>query len=55
MLEWLQTNYCLDTEAANTLMGQCVEYDIGNVFYPSYTMVCKMSKHVLADLVVCPS
>jgi hypothetical protein len=31
-------------------MGQCVEYEIGNVFDPAYTVVCKMRKSVLASL-----
>ena len=29
------------------LMGRCVRYDVGNVFDPAYTMVCKMPKRVL--------
>ena len=28
-------------------MGQLVEYDVGNVFDPAYTMVCKLAKAVL--------
>jgi hypothetical protein len=28
-------------------MGQTVEYDLGNIFDPAYTMVCKMPKRVL--------
>jgi amidase len=33
--------------AASILLGQCVEYDVGNVFDPAYTMVCKAPKRVL--------
>jgi hypothetical protein len=29
-------------------MSQCVEYDVGNVYDPAYTMVCKISKNLLA-------
>lgn len=47
MLRWLQEDYGLDTLGANILMGQCVEYDLGNMFDPAYTMVCKMPKSVL--------
>jgi acetamidase/formamidase len=47
MLRWLQTEYGLEPAAANLLMGQCVEYDLGNIFDPAYTMVCKMPKQVL--------
>lgn len=47
MLRWLQSDYGLDALGANILMGQCVEYDLGNIFDPAYTMVCKMPKRVL--------
>ncbi len=50
MLHWLETDYGLDARAAGILLGQCVEYDLGNVFDPAYTMVCKMSKRVLASI-----
>lgn len=42
MLEWLETDYGYDTVAATHLMGQTVGYDIGNVFNPAYTVVCRM-------------
>ena len=47
MLRWLQEDYDLDPVGANILMGQCVEYDLGNIFDPAYTMVCKIPKRVL--------
>ena len=47
MLRWLQEDYDLDPVGANILMGQCVEYDLGNIFDPAYTMICKMPKRVL--------
>jgi amidase len=47
MLRWLQEDYGLDPLGANTLMGQCVEYDLGNIYDPAYTMVCKMPKRWL--------
>lgn len=50
MLRWLQEDYGLDAVGANILMGQCVEYDLGNIFDPAYTMVCKLPKRVLAGL-----
>ena len=50
MLRWLREDYNLDTLAASILLGQCVEYDLGNVFDPAYTMVCKIRKGVLAGL-----
>jgi acetamidase/formamidase len=50
MVHWLETGWGLDTVAASTLLGQCVEYDVGNVFDPAYTMICKMPKRVLSQL-----
>lgn len=47
MLRWLQDDYELDPVGASILLGQCVEYDLGNVFDPAYTMVCKMARHLL--------
>jgi acetamidase/formamidase len=47
MLRWLQQDYGLDALSANILMSQCVEYDLGNVYDPAYTMVCKLPKRVL--------
>lgn len=47
MLRWLQDDYGLDPVGASILLGQCVEYDLGNVFDPAYTMVCKLAKRYL--------
>lgn len=47
MLRWLQIDYGLDPIGACTLLGQCVEYDVGNFFDPAYTVVCKVAKAVL--------
>lgn len=47
MLRWLAEDYGLDGTAASLLLGQCVEYDLGNVFDPAYTMVCKVRKSLL--------
>jgi len=47
MLRRLQREYRLDAISARILMGQCVEYDVGNIFDPAYTMVCKIPKHLL--------
>jgi len=48
MLRWLQADYGLDAVGANILLGQCVEYDLGNMFDPAYTMVCKVPKRWLS-------
>jgi amidase len=47
MLRWLGEDYGLDTVSASILLGQCVEYGLGNVFDPAYTMVCKVRKTLL--------
>ena len=50
MLRWLQEDYGLDAMGASILLGQCVEYDLGNIYDPAYTMVCKLPKRLLANL-----
>ena len=47
MIRWLGEDYGLDPQSASILLGQCVEYDVGNVFDPAYTMVCKLAKRFL--------
>jgi acetamidase/formamidase len=47
MTRWLEQDYGLDAIGAGILLGQCVEYDLGNVFDPAYTMVCKLRKRYL--------
>jgi acetamidase/formamidase len=47
MSRWLADEYGLDVLAASILLGQGVEDDVGNVFDPAYTMVCKIPKRVL--------
>jgi len=44
MIRWLQMDFGLEGHAAHILLGQCVEYDIGNVYDPAYTVVCKLRK-----------
>lgn len=48
MVRWLQSGYGLDVRAASALLGQCVEYDVANVYDPAYTMICKVPKAILA-------
>jgi acetamidase/formamidase len=48
MLRWLQEDeHGLDALGANLLLAQCVRYDLGNMFDPAYTMVCKVAKERL--------
>ena len=50
MFDWLQADYHLDVQAASLLLGMCVEYEVGNVFDPAYTMVCKLPKSFLQEI-----
>lgn len=47
MHQWLLGDYGLDSTGASLLMGQCVRYDVANMFDPAYTIVCKMPKRFL--------
>ena len=47
MLRWLQVDHGLDAVGASLLLSQCVRYDLGNIFDPAYTMVCKVAKKFL--------
>ena len=46
MLRWLINDFGFDPQTANILMGQAVRYELGNMFDPAYTFVCKMPKRV---------
>jgi amidase len=47
MLRWLQQDYGFDPLGASLLLSQCVRYDLGNMFDPAYTMVCKVPRRLL--------
>ena len=47
MLRWLVSDYGLSWPDANIMLGTYVQYDVGNVFDPAYTMICKVPKSVL--------
>lgn len=47
MVRWLQEDFGLDALSTHILLGQCVEYEVGNVFDPAYTMICKLKKQFL--------
>jgi amidase len=50
MLRWLEADFGLDTESASIILGQTIEYEIGNVFDPAYTVVAKLKKSWLDQL-----
>jgi acetamidase/formamidase len=47
LVRLLEQDYGLDVRAASVLLGQCVRYDVGNVFDPAYTVVAKVEKRLL--------
>ncbi|MGH2617488.1 MAG: acetamidase/formamidase family protein, partial [Thermomicrobiales bacterium] len=47
MLDWLESDYGFDLVSASHLMGQTVGYDVGNVFNPAFTVVCRMGVGVV--------
>ncbi len=47
MLRWLISDFNFDAQTANLLMGQAVRYELGNMFNPAYSFVCKMPKTLL--------
>jgi len=47
MLDWLMADYGLSATAVSHLLGQVVRYEVGNVYDPAYTMVCKVDKQWL--------
>jgi amidase len=49
MIRWLHEDYTLHTDEIHQLMGQCIEYDVGNIYDPAFTMVCKLQKSFLKD------
>jgi amidase len=44
MLRWLQEDYGFTKREANLLLGYAGEYDLGNIYNPAYSMVCKLRK-----------
>ena len=45
----LEQDYGLDARASSALLGQCVRYEIANVFDPAYTVVAKVEKRLLPE------
>jgi amidase len=47
LMLWLEQDYGLDYRASSILFGQCIRYDLGNIFDPAYTMVARIEKRYL--------
>lgn len=50
MVRWLKEDYGLDALSAGILASQTFRYEVGNIFDPAYTMVCKVKKDVLQKI-----
>jgi acetamidase/formamidase len=44
MLRWLSSDYGLDLATAAIILSQAVDYEVGNVCDPAFSMVCKLRK-----------
>jgi len=47
LMRLLAEEHGLDFRASSALLGQCIRYDIGNVYDPAYTVVAKVAKGLL--------
>jgi amidase len=47
LMRWLEQDYGLGPRASSVLLGQCIRYEIGNVYDPAYTVVAKIAKQHL--------
>lgn len=47
LIAWLEQDYGLGIEAASALLGQCISYDVANVFNPAYSVAARIAKDVL--------
>ncbi len=46
-MRMLEEDHGFSYRASSTLLGQCIEYDVGNVFDPAYTVVAKVRRELL--------
>lgn len=46
----LTEEYGLTVSEASILLGQCVDYDLGNIYDPAYIMVCRLARGWLRDV-----
>ena len=50
LIRWLRTDYRITERQIHLLLGQCIRYDIGNIFDSAYTMVAKVKKELLPNI-----
>ena len=49
LLRWLRDEHGYDARGASHLFGQAIEYDIGNVFDPAYTVAAKIARDLVGS------
>ena len=49
MVAWLMQRHSLTFEGASVIIGQAADYEIGNMFDPAYTVVCKVPRTALPN------
>jgi len=47
LVQWMLEETTLDERGASIILGQCIRYEIGNVFDPAFTVVAKLEKKLL--------
>ncbi len=47
LMRMLADDHDLSYRASSALLGQCIEYDVGNVYDPAYTVVAKVAREWL--------
>jgi amidase len=47
LMHMLAEHHGLDFRASSALLGQCIRYEVANVFDPAYTVVAKVAKALL--------
>lgn len=48
LMRMLEEDYELSHRASSVLLGQCIQYDVGNVYDPAYTVVAKVERALLS-------
>lgn len=48
MARWLMEDFAWDAPTAGLFLGQTARFELGNVYDPAYTMVCRVPHEVLA-------
>ena len=47
MMNWLTADFGLDFIDASHVLGQCVRFDVANVFNPAYTVACRLPREAI--------